>query len=329
SEAQVRSFYELLLEHVRALPGVTTVSLINHLPLGPSEEQTVVTEAMHQAADKKAIPTDVLRVAPDYFQTMGVPLLRGRDFTASEGKQGSGVTIINEALAKRLWSNQDPLGRRITFNDEKADTEVIGVAKTGKYRTLGEDPIPVAYLPQLPPSRTMVARTSGDPVALLDAIRREIHSVDPNIAATDLVTMQQYMSLPLFPARTTGLLLGVSGFLALVLTSIGLFGVISYLASQRTHEIGVRIALGARRSDVLKLVVKHGLLLTGIGLAIGLGLAFGATQLLSSLLYGIGATDPATFIGVALLLGVVTVLASYIPARRAMRVDPMVALRYE
>jgi putative ABC transport system permease protein len=160
-------------------------------------------------------------------------------------------------------------------------------------------------------------------------VRREIHSVDPHIAATDLETMQQYMTLPLFPARTTGVLLGVSGFLALALTTIGLFGVISYIVSQRTHEIGVRMALGARQGDVLRLVVRHGLFLTVIGLVIGLGISFGAAQLLSSLLYGIGPTDLTTFIGVALLMCVVAVLACYIPARRAMRVDPMVALRYE
>ena len=201
--------------------------------------------------------------------------------------------------------------------------------KTGKYRTLGEDAVPVAYLPQLPMARTLVVRTSGDPAALLDTIRREIHSVDPRIAATNLETMQQYMTLPLFPARTTGLLLGVSGFLALALTSIGLYGVISYLVSQRTHEIGVRMALGAQHGDVLKLVFSQGLFLTVIGLMIGLGLAFGAAQLLSSLLYGIGATDPTTFIGVTLLLCAVTLLACYIPARQAMKVDPMVALRYE
>jgi len=330
SEAQVRGFYEQVSQHVRALPGVTAASFVNHLPLGPAREQTAVTDVMSPEPNKKdAVPIDVLRVAPGYFQTMGIPLLRGRDFASSEGEQTSGVTIINEALAKRLWKNQDPLGRRISFHEEKVGTEIIGVVKTGKYRTLGEDPIPVAYLPQLPPRRTLVVRTSGDPAALLDTVRREIHSVDPHIAATDLETMQQYMTLPLFPARTTGVLLGVSGFLALALTSIGLFGVISYTTSQRTHEIGVRMALGARQGDVLRLVVSHGLFLTIIGLVVGLGISFGAAHLLSSLLYGIGPTDLTTFTGVALLLSVVALLACYIPARRAMRVDPMVALRYE
>src|SRR5262249_45241085 len=156
-----------------------------------------------------------------------------------------------------------------------------------------------------------------------------IHSVDSNIAATNLETMQQYMTLPLFPARTTGLLLGLSGFLALLLTSVGLFGVVSYVVSQRTHEIGVRMALGARRGEVLQLVVSHGVYLTGIGLAAGLSTALGAAQLLTSFLYGIGPTDPTTFIGVGVLLCAVVLLACYIPARRAMRLDPMVTLRYQ
>jgi putative ABC transport system permease protein len=330
SEVQVRSFYERLSEHVRALPDVTVASFTDHLPLGPAREQTSVTDAMRPTSSKKDAPSvDVLRVAPGYFQTMDISLLRGRDFRSSESQEASKVTIINDALAQRLWKDQDPVGKRITFYDEKVGTEIIAVVKTGKYRTLGEDPIPVAYLPQLRPRRTLVVRTSGDPAALLDTIRREIHSVDPNIAATDLETMQQYMTLPLFPARTTGLLLGVSGFLALALTSIGLFGVISYIVSQRTHEIGVRMALGANHGDVLRLVVRHGLLLTGMGIVIGLGIAFGAGQLLSSLLYGIGPTDSTTFTSVAFLLCAVAFLACYIPARRAMRVDPMVALRYE
>jgi putative ABC transport system permease protein len=330
SEAQVRTFYEQLSERVRALPGVTVASFTNHLPLGPAREQTAILDPTRPEPSKNdAIPVDVLRVAPDYFQVMGISLLRGRDFISSEVAEGSGVAIINEALAKRFWKTQDPVGQRLTFFGEKSSTEVIGVVPTGKYRTLGEDPVPVAYLPQLPARRTLVVRTSGDPATLLDNIRREIHSVDPNIAATDLETMQQYMSLPLFPARTTGLLLGMSGFLALALTTIGLFGVISYIVSQRTHEIGVRIALGAQHGDVLKLVVRHGLSLTVIGLVVGLGIAFGAVHLLSSLLYGIAPTDPTTFMGVAALLCAVTLLACYLPARRATRVDPMVALRYE
>jgi len=333
SDAQVRNFYEQLSKHVRTLPGVTAASFTDHLPLGPAREQTAILDPMRpESGENDAISIDILRVAPDYFQTMGISLLRGRDFVSSEGAEGSGVAIINEALAKRLRKNQDPVGQRMTFfarPGEKSSTEVIGVVPTGKYRTLGEDPVLVAYLPQLRARRTLVVRTTGETTTLLDNVRREIHSVDPNIAATDLETMQQYMSLPLFPARTTGLLLGVSGFLALALTTIGLFGVISYIVSQRTHEIGVRMALGARPRDVLKLVVGHGLFLTATGLAVGLVGAFGAAHLLSSLLYGISPTDPGTFAGVALLLCTVALLACYVPARRATHVDPTVALRYE
>ena len=330
SEAQVRNFYAQLSEHVRALPGITVASFTDHLPLGTNRAQGTVTDAARpEISQSNALPADILRVAPDYFQTMGISLLRGRDFTPSESAAGSDVAIINEALSKRLWKNQDPVGRRITISGEKSGTEVVGVAPTGKYRTLGEDPIPVAYLPQLRARRTLVARTSGDPATLLESIRREIYAVDPKIAATDLETMQQYMSLPLFPARTTGLLLGVSGGMALVLTTIGLFGVISYIVSQRTHEIGVRVALGAQRCDILNLVVRHGLVLAAIGLVIGLGTAFGTARLLSSLLYGIAPTDPLTFLSVAILLCAVIALACYIPARRAMRIEPVVALRYE
>jgi predicted permease len=330
SETQVQAFYEQLSEHVRALPGVTTASFTDHLPLGPAHEQGAILNPMGPEPTKdNAIAIDLLRVAPDYFATMGISLLQGRDFTSSETAAGSGVSIINEALAKRLWKAANPVGQRITFFGEQSSTEVIGVVPTGKYRTLGEDPLPVAYLPQLRARRTVLVRSSGDPATLLDSIRREIHSVDPSIAATDLETMQQYMSLPLFPAPTTGLLLGVSGLLALVLTAIGLFGVISYIVSQRTHEIGVRMAVGAKRIDILKLVVKHGLFLTITGVAVGLGAAFGAVRLLSSLLYGVAPTDPTTFVEAAAILGTVTLLACYLPARRAMRVDPMVALRYE
>src|SRR5438045_2843992 len=209
SDTLVRTFYEQLSEHVRALPGVTAASFTDHLPLGPAREHTILDPLHPESSKNDTIPVDILRVAPEYFQTMGIPLLRGRDFVSSDGAEGSGVAIINEALAIRLSKNQDPVGQRITFFREKSSTEVIGVVPTGKYRTIGEAPVPVAYLPQLRARRTLVVRTSSDPATLLDSIRRQIPSVDPNIAPTDLETMQQYMSLPLFPARTNGLLLGV------------------------------------------------------------------------------------------------------------------------
>ena len=328
SEARVRGFYEQLSQHIRALPGVSSVSFVNHLPLGTAREQSAAVEGNHSASGQDGVSVDVLRVAPGYFETMGIPLLRGRDFIPRESEASVGVAIINEAMARRLWLREDPIGRRITLGEDTS-LKIIGVAKTGKYRTLGEEPISLIYLPRLPGRRTLVVRTSGDPRSLLDTIRREIHTVDPNIAATDLETIQQYMTFPLFPARTTGLLLGTSGILALVLTCIGLFGVISYIVSQRTHEIGVRMALGARRGDILRLVFGHGFVVMSIGLAAGLTAAFGVTRFLSSILYGIRPNDPITLLSVSLGLTLVALLACYFPAQRAMRVDPMVALRYE
>ena len=328
SPQKVTAFYHRLIDHVRALPNVTAASYAGHLPLGTSREQTSVGRRLGKDSDQ--IPVDVFRVDPRYFSTMGVTLLRGRDFTQKEcDDEAAGVTIVNEMLARKLWPGQDPIGQRIAFGGEKATSEVIGLVKTGKYRTLGEEPIPVVFRGTLPPQRTLVVRTSGDARPMLEAIRREVPVVDPAMVATDLQTIEEYMALPLFPARTTGLLLGASGILAMGLTAIGLFGVITYIVSQRTHEIGVRMALGARRTDVMKLVMLQGLYVTMIGVGIGLAAALAAARLLSPLLYGIGANDPATLAGVAVGLTGVAMLACYLPARRAIHVDPAVALRYE
>lgn len=329
SQEKIDAFYRQLLDHIRTLPGVVSASYVGHLPLGPEREQTAVVEGKHADTEPNRHPTDVFRVAPGYLETMGVTLLRGRDFTQRESEQPERVAIVNQAMATRLWPGLDPLGRRITRSGEKPSLEIIGVVKTGKYRTLGEQPVPAIYETGLPPRRILVVRTSSDDRSLLDSLRREVQIVDPKMAATDLETIEDYMSLPLFPARTTGLLLGASGILGLVLTFIGLFGVISYIVSQRTHEIGVRVAMGATHGDVLKLVAKQGLRITAIGLAIGLGAAVAATRLLSTLLYGISIYDPATLIGVLAGLAAVALLACYIPARRALRINPVDALRYE
>jgi predicted permease len=329
SDVKVEAFYRELATHIRALPGVFSTSYVNHLPLDTSREQTSVSDESLAGAKPKGVPVDVFRVDPGYFKTMGVPLLGGRGFAQGELERKANVIVVNGALALRLWPGQNPIGKLITVGDAKVRSQVIGVVKTGKYRSLGEEPIPALFRMEMPPRRVLVVHTLADPGTLLDAVQREVQIVDPNMAATEVQTIGKFMSLPMFAARTTGLLLGASGFLALALTWIGLYGVISFAVSERTREIGVRMAMGAGRGDVMKLIMRQGLFVTGFGLVIGIGAALASARLLSSLLYGIRPDDPATVVAVVAGMTAVTMLACYIPARRAMRVNPVIALRYE
>ncbi len=326
SESKGKAFYRELLERVGALPGVSSASLTGYLPLGTaSQTQAIVIGG-------REIGMSITSVGPAFCRTMGIPLLRGRDFTADDAMALPRPAIVNEEMARRSWPGQDPIGNRMGLVHDKShnDLVVVGVVKTGKYRTLSEEPQPFMYLPlDYRPRATLVVRTEGDPSALLASVRREVQALDPNVVPIDLETMKQYMALPLFPAHTTGLLLGAFGVLALVLAVTGLYGVISYGVGQRTREIGVRMALGANQSDVLKLVLRQGMLLTVVGVSLGVIASLAVTRVLSSLLYGIRPTDGATYISVSLILTGVALTACYLPARRASKVDPMVALRYE
>ena len=327
SSAKINDFYARLLKRVEHLPGVNSASYVQFLPLGTSHSVTFVSRQVGK--DPNAVMADEFRVEPGFFRTIGIPL-RGRDLTQMEADADQpDAVVINETLAQRMWPGEDPIGKPLALRGEKAMSQVVGVVKNGKYRTLGEAPAAAVFHGQVPPARTLVVRTAGDSRTLLNEIRGEVPIVDPLMAATDVQTIEQFMALPLFPARTVGWLLGVSGILAVLMTAIGLFGVIAYMVSQRTHEIGVRMALGARQSDVMKMVMGQGLRLTAIGLGIGFTAAFGASRLLSPLLYGIGANDPVTMTAVAMGLAVIALTACYLPARKAMRVDPSVALRYE
>ena len=337
-EAKGRALYQSLLERVAALPGVRAASMADLMPLGTAEDtEGIEIESSKTSAPRPGEPglaVDSAHVAPGYFRTMGIPLLRGRDFAAGDNAHAPKVVIINDAMAKRFWPGENPIGRHVIRGKgkDREAAEVIGIVKTGKYRTIGEQPRPFMFRPywqNYAPRMHLIVRTTGDSATVLSGMRRVVQELDPHLALYDVQTLQGLMLLPLFPAHAAALLLGVLGSMALLLAMGGLYGVMSYLVEQRTPEVGIRMALGASGQDVLKLVVGNGMRLALAGVAIGLAGAFAITRLLSSLLYGIRPTDTLTFAGVSLALAGVACLASYIPARRATRVDPIVALRYE
>jgi predicted permease len=336
TDARAKAFYSEAIERLQALPGVRSASVTNYLPLGfEAVAQAIVLEG-RPAADTKGVTVGSMSVAPGYFATMGIPLLGGREFRSEDNETAPSVVIVNEALAQRCWGGKSPLGQRIsTGRDAKNQriwSEIVGVVPTGKYRSLRETAMPFVYHPFLQgfdAHATLVVQTAADARPVLPAIRRAVQAIDPTLPILEEQTMQDYMGVPLFPAHITGVLLGTLGGLAFLVAMVGLYGVIAYSIVQRTHEIGIRVALGAKQLDVLRLIVGQGLKLALIGAVIGVAAAFAATRLLTSLLYGVSATDPWVFGGVVALLLGVALAASYIPARRAMKVDPVVALRYE
>jgi predicted permease len=335
SEDKGREFFDNLIERTRNIPGVESATLTSHLPLGAvSWTHTVNIEGHQPPSGDRGFGVNAMSVGPDYFKTMGTAVLRGREFTARDTKGAPGVVIINEEMARRFWPDRDPVGVSVTMGSGKEERrfEIVGVVKSGKYRSLGEQPRHFLYHPILQgyyARSTLVAKTSGASVSLLAAVRREMGGLDPNVAPTEIGTLQEHLAIALFPARISGILLSVFGLLALVLALVGLSGLIAYSVSQRAREIGIRMALGAGTRDVLKLVIGEGMLLTLIGMAIGLAAALWLTRFLSDLLYGVSAVDPVTFGVITLLLICVALLACWIPARRATKVDPIVALKCE
>jgi putative ABC transport system permease protein len=272
------------------------------------------------------------RASPGYFEAMGTRLLQGRDFTEQDDENAASVAIINETFARRLFPGEDPIGKRFSLRDPgSALTLVIGVVEDGKYAGLNEDPKPLVCRPLWQSdlgATSLIVRTPADPQQLIAAVRREVQQLDPNLPISSS-TLIERMDLPLLPARIVASILGGFGLLALALAAIGIYGVISYAVSTRSHEIGIRMALGAQKEDVLKLVLSQGMMLTFIGVVIGLSASLAVTRLMKSLLFGVSATDPATFLIASTLLAGTAFLACYLPARRATRVDPIVALRHE
>ena len=334
SEAKGHDFQKQILERVPALPGVRSAALVSTLPLSLDYSYTAIYVEGQPVTGSTNLPLAVPNlISPNYFRTMEIPL-RGRDFSDRDDKEESRVAIVNETFARRMFPGRDAIGGRFNFDGpDKPYFEVIGVAGDGKYNSLGEDWKPAFYQPLLAnysSNTTLVARTAtANPESTIVGLRNELLRLDPTLPVYNAKTLSEHMSLPLFPFRMAATVLGSFGVLAIVLAAIGIYGVMSYVVAGRTREVGVRVALGASRSDVLLLIMRQGMSLALIGVVVGLVLAFGAAQLLVKLLLGVSPADPLTFGGVAVLLALVAALACYVPARRAMKVDPLVALRYE
>ena len=333
---QRTAFFKQLLERVRNLPGVETASATRTLPLGGSNWGRGLTVEGYQVHSTGQTPTvQHTVVVPDYFRTMGITLLAGRDFNDADAKDAPDVTIIEERLARQYWPNESPLGKRVRFGppeDNEPWHTIVGVVSTVRDQSMQEETRPSVYLPhQKVPvtSMTLVARTAVNPHDFIGAVRREVAQLDPDLPVSEVATMEEVVAESIWQPRLYAMLFAVFAGGALLLALIGIYGVMAFLVQTRTHEIGVRMALGATARDVFKLIVGRGMKLTVVGVLIGVAGAIALTRLMHSLLFNTSATDPFTFILISLLLSLAAFFACYIPARRAAKVDPLVALHYE
>lgn len=331
--AQGKEFQKRVLDRVRALPGVQTAGIADMIPVDLHFSRAAVFiegQAPERTANTPSSMTN--RVGPQCFQAMGTRLLAGRDFTEQDDEKSQRVAIVNETFARRFFPGEDPIGKRFSLRRaDGAKNQIVGVVEDGKYSGLNESPKPFVARPVWQSdvgATSVIVRTEGDPRRLIGAVSREVSDLDPHLPISSN-TLVGKLDVPLLPARLGASVLGGFGVLALALAAIGIYGVISYAVSTRTHEIGIRMALGAEKADVLKLVLGQGLKLTLIGIGIGFAVALGLTQFMKAILFGISATDPLTFAFASVVLGAVALLACYLPARRATKVDPMVALRHE
>ena len=332
--AETRRLVDRILEAARAVPGVEAASLGDSVPLNIEGTQNSFTPEGHVAdGEKGSIRADIYSVAPQYFETFGIRMLDGEDFRP--GGSPDDIVIVNQAASDKAFPNQNPIGRRISYLGRKV--RIAGLVATTKSRTIGEDPHPCLYFPMARDPRgndsltgmTLVLRTRGNPAGYAPLVRLAIRNIDPALAVFDVRTMDTQLAQALFLPRATALLFGLAGLMGLLISTVGIYGVVSFSVARQTREIGVRMAMGARRGQVLGMVLKQGLILTVIGSAIGLGLAMALGRMASSLLYGVSPTDTLTFILVPALLLLVALVACLVPARRAASLDPIHALRYE
>ena len=331
---QKSEFFSQVLRRVESLPGVRSATLADSLPLSPY--QGFLMMSLNRLLPRAALSSSTtvmmsrLTVSPGYFYTLGIPVLKGRTFTDHDDEQAPKVAVVNEALARHLWPTEDPIGKQLPlFSDNPT---VVGVVGNARHEGLSQDTEAEFYVPYLQSpgnSMQLAVRTAADPDSMVSAVRAQVRDVDPDQPLYHVATLQQVLSESLAPRRFNMLLLGIFAGIALTLATVGIYGVMAFSVTQRTHEIGIRMALGAERRNVLRLIVRQGLRLTLFGVVLGVAGAWALTSFLASFQFGVAPRDPATFVLVSLALVAVSILACYIPARRATRVDPMVALRYE
>jgi len=327
---RAKQFFRTVHDRVAVMPGVQSTAFGSSAPFTGSLQKTIIKEGENPEAMSARVLAVVNVTTPGYLQTMRIPLLKGRDFADTDRETSLRVAIVNQTFADRIWPNEDPIGKRFRFFTDTAYRQVIGVAKNSKYQTLGEDPQPAAYTPleqDFSDAMILLVRTAGDPAAALGTAQREIRSIDAQVPLQNPFPMRELLKQSLWPARLAAILLGIVGALALTLASIGLYGVMAYAVTQRTREIGVRMAMGANRSQVLRMVLQQAMTLVAIGLVVGVAGALALARVVNRLLFGMSGIDPVTFFGVALLLTLVAMLASAFPAWRASRLDPIRALR--
>jgi predicted permease len=332
SEGTGAEFDRQLVAKLEALPGVQSVSLSDRVPLGFSGGSTSVKPEGYVSQPNEVMETQAAVITPNYFKTMQIPIVKGRDFSPQDIKSSQRAAIVSEAFVERYWPHQEALGKQLNSDFTNEWFTVVGVARDTKVRALNETSTPFVYLPlyQYYKAEMIInARVAGDPLSVGKTIQNTVHELNPDLVMYNVNTLESQELFASFGQRVAGTFVGAFGLLALILAAVGIYGVTAYTTRQRTHEIGIRMALGASKEDILRLVLGHGLRLTLIGVGFGLAASFALTRYLSGLLLGVTSHDALTFSSVAILLCAVSLFACFIPTRRAMRVDPMVALHYE
>jgi predicted permease len=331
-EGRAQQYFRTAIDRAKTSPGIESATIASNFPLGGGLARTVFPEGQNEASGYRGTLTQLDDIAPNFFETLGIPLLLGRGFTDADRKDTKQVAIVSEAMAKQFWPNENAVGNRFHFFGEETLREVVGVARNTVVNVIGEEPQPLAYLPltqDYAPAVTMQVRTKGQPQAVIAEVRSQVQSLDTNLALTNLNTIGELIDQGLWAPRMGAVLLTGFGGVALLLAVVGVYGVLSYSVNQQAREIGIRMAMGAQSGRILRLVVGQGMRLAIAGLVLGTLIALAATRVLSSLLFGVSAHDPLIFGGVSLILATAAILACYIPARRATKVDPTIALRYE